>query len=84
MSVSGADHNSDLPRNCTFAAPDWRILAKHWYPVALARDLEASGVVSAKLLDEPLVVYRAEAASLSPTISALIAACRSAWAHMMV
>jgi phenylpropionate dioxygenase-like ring-hydroxylating dioxygenase large terminal subunit len=59
MSVSGADHNSDLPRNCTFAAPDWRILAKHWYPVALARDVKASGVVSAKLLDEPLVVYRA-------------------------
>jgi phenylpropionate dioxygenase-like ring-hydroxylating dioxygenase large terminal subunit len=49
---------SDLPRNCTFDAPDWRILARHWYPVALSRDLETSGLVSAKLLDEPLVVYR--------------------------
>src|SRR5262245_20030834 len=53
-----ADDGSDLPRNCTFLAPDWRILAKHWYPVALAREFEASGLVAAKLLDEPLVVYR--------------------------
>ena len=73
MSVSGADHNSDLPRNCTFAAPDWRILAKHWYPIALARDLDVTGLVSAKLLDEPLVVYRSRTGivvagrSLSPS-----------------
>src|ERR1700761_5244632 len=58
MNVNGAGDNSDLPRNCTFTAADWRILAKHWYPVALARDVGASGLVSARLLDELLVVYR--------------------------
>ncbi len=47
-----------LPRNCTFEAKDWEILAAHWYPIALARDL-GSRPLSAKLLDEPLVVYRA-------------------------
>jgi phenylpropionate dioxygenase-like ring-hydroxylating dioxygenase large terminal subunit len=48
--------DADLPRNCTFDAPDWNILAAHWYPVALVRDL-ADGPVSATLLDQPLVVY---------------------------
>ena len=47
----------DLPRGCTFDPADWRILAAHYYPVALVRDVEA-GPVSAKLLDERLVVYR--------------------------
>jgi phenylpropionate dioxygenase-like ring-hydroxylating dioxygenase large terminal subunit len=49
---------SDLPRNCTFDPPDWRILAQHWYPVALMRDLEQNGLVAATLLDELLVIYR--------------------------
>jgi vanillate O-demethylase monooxygenase subunit len=48
----------DLPRNCTFDAQDWHILARHWYPVALSREVRA-GPVSATLLDEPLVVYHA-------------------------
>lgn len=47
----------ELPRNCTFEAADWRILARNWHPIALARDVER-GPVAAKLLDEPLVVYR--------------------------
>ncbi|WP_254601838.1 aromatic ring-hydroxylating oxygenase subunit alpha [Sphingomonas bacterium] len=47
-----------LPRNCTFEAPDWAILARHWYPIALVRDLGARPL-SAKLLDEPLALYRA-------------------------
>ena len=47
-----------LPRNCTFDAADWQILARHWYPVALVRDLE-DRAVSTVLLDEPLIVYRA-------------------------
>lgn len=51
------DLNSELPRNCTFDARDWFLLAQHWYPVALARDID-NGPVSAVLLDEPLVVYR--------------------------
>ena len=45
-----------LPRNCTLEAEDWKILAAHWYPIALVRDL-GSRPLSAKLLDEPLVIY---------------------------
>jgi vanillate O-demethylase monooxygenase subunit len=46
-----------LPRNCTFEPHDWAILARHWYPVALAREL-GTRPISAKLLDQPLVLYR--------------------------
>jgi phenylpropionate dioxygenase-like ring-hydroxylating dioxygenase large terminal subunit len=49
---------ADLPRNCTFEAADWRILARHWYPVALSREVE-TGPVAATILDEMLVIYRA-------------------------
>jgi vanillate O-demethylase monooxygenase subunit len=48
-----------LPRNCTFEADDWAILARHWYPVALVREL-GEKPVGTKLLDEPLVVYQAD------------------------
>ena len=48
-----------LPRNCTFDAPDWAILARHWYPVALAREV-SDKPVGTKLLDQPLVIYRAD------------------------
>jgi phenylpropionate dioxygenase-like ring-hydroxylating dioxygenase large terminal subunit len=47
-----------LPRHCTFDADDWNILARHWYAVALIRDVEATGYVGATLLDEKLVVYK--------------------------
>jgi phenylpropionate dioxygenase-like ring-hydroxylating dioxygenase large terminal subunit len=47
-----------LPQNCTFAAEDWQILARHWYPIALVREL-GSKPLATRLLDEPLVVYRA-------------------------
>jgi phenylpropionate dioxygenase-like ring-hydroxylating dioxygenase large terminal subunit len=47
------------PQNCTFIREDWDILARHWYPVALARDLNA-GPLPAVLLDQPLVIYRAD------------------------
>jgi phenylpropionate dioxygenase-like ring-hydroxylating dioxygenase large terminal subunit len=52
-----ASQGGDLPRGCTFAAADWAILARHWYPIALEREIE-DGPVAAKLLDERLVVYR--------------------------
>jgi phenylpropionate dioxygenase-like ring-hydroxylating dioxygenase large terminal subunit len=55
--LSAVAEPDDLPRGCTFAAADWAILARHWYPIALAREIE-DGPVSAKLLDERLVVYR--------------------------
>jgi len=51
----------DLPRGCTFDADDWAILARHWYPIALARDL-GDKPVATRLLDEPLVIYRADGA----------------------
>jgi phenylpropionate dioxygenase-like ring-hydroxylating dioxygenase large terminal subunit len=49
--------NNELPRNCTFDLEDWKILAAHWYPIALAREI-IKDPVSVKLLDEPLVIYR--------------------------
>ncbi|MBO9101130.1 MULTISPECIES: aromatic ring-hydroxylating oxygenase subunit alpha [unclassified Rhizobium] len=51
------DVNEDLPRNCTFEPKDWHILARHWYPIALCRDIGGTPV-AAKLLDETLVIYR--------------------------
>ncbi len=48
------------PRDCTFDADDWAILARFWYPVAVAREL-GSAPLAATLLDQPLVVYRAGA-----------------------
>lgn len=46
-----------LPRQCTFEAADWYILAQHWYPVAIAADV-GDGPAVATLLDEQLVIYR--------------------------
>jgi phenylpropionate dioxygenase-like ring-hydroxylating dioxygenase large terminal subunit len=50
---------SDLmpPSACTFDAADWRILSRHWYPVAQAAEVGPSPY-PATLLDEPLVAYR--------------------------
>jgi phenylpropionate dioxygenase-like ring-hydroxylating dioxygenase large terminal subunit len=58
MSAVEPVQNPVLPRDCTFETPDWEILARRWYPVALAREVEA-GPVAARLLDERLVIYRA-------------------------
>ncbi len=49
----------ELPRACTFDPDDWMKLARHWYPVALSRDV-GDGPVGAELLDAPLVVYRVD------------------------
>ncbi|QIS18309.1 aromatic ring-hydroxylating oxygenase subunit alpha [Nocardia terpenica] len=46
------------PHGCTFDPGDWQILARHWYPVALTRDI-GTDPVGAQLLDQPLVIYRA-------------------------
>ncbi|NMN04370.1 vanillate O-demethylase monooxygenase subunit [Novosphingobium sp. SG919] len=48
-----------LPHGCTFAPKDWAILAQHWYPVALAREV-GEAPLKAKLLDQPLLLYRAQ------------------------
>lgn len=47
-----------LPLGCTFDPEDWYVLARHWYPVALAREV-GTAPVGTKLLDQPIVVYRA-------------------------
>lgn len=47
-----------LPRGCTFEPEDWAILARHWYPVALEREI-GDKPLGTKLLDQPLVIYRA-------------------------
>ena len=51
------DFDPDLPIHMTFARHDWDILAQHWYPIALARDIsdQPQGTV---LLDMPLVIYK--------------------------
>jgi phenylpropionate dioxygenase-like ring-hydroxylating dioxygenase large terminal subunit len=46
-----------LPPECSFEPEDWRILARHWYPVALAAEV-VEAPHKAMLLDEPLVLYR--------------------------
>lgn len=48
-----------LPKGCTFNPDDWAILARYWYPIALCRDVTTEPV-AAQLLDEALVVYRAD------------------------
>jgi phenylpropionate dioxygenase-like ring-hydroxylating dioxygenase large terminal subunit len=45
-----------LPPNCTFDPTDWAILASHWYPVAIAREVSEQPL-GTKLLDQPIVVY---------------------------
>lgn len=59
-SVADGDTSTQasLPRECTFDPDDWTILAAHWYPVARSRDV-VDAPVAARLLDQPLVVYRA-------------------------
>ncbi len=47
----------DTPPHCTFEPEDWSKLARHWYPIALSREV-ADGPVGAVLLDQPLVIYR--------------------------
>lgn len=60
MNVQTTPPLSDLPRNCTFEPDDWRILARHWYPVAEVSAVEEKKLVGAVLLDERLVVYKVD------------------------
>src|SRR5580698_2971454 len=55
--IQPAPADANLPLNCTFDADDWAKLSRHWYPIALSREIE-TGPVAVKLLDELLVVYR--------------------------
>lgn len=55
--VNHSKHAGDLPRNCTFAESDWRILASFWHPVAYVHEI-VDKPVKARLLDVDLVLYR--------------------------
>ena len=46
-----------LPRGCTFAESDWRVLAPFWYPVAFSHKV-SNAPHAVRLLDERVVVYR--------------------------
>jgi phenylpropionate dioxygenase-like ring-hydroxylating dioxygenase large terminal subunit len=46
-----------VPRDCTFDADDWAILARHWYPVARSSEI-GDAPTAVRLLDETLVAYR--------------------------
>ncbi|MET0362355.1 MAG: Rieske 2Fe-2S domain-containing protein, partial [Sphingobium sp.] len=59
MATAALSPEPTPPRGCTFDAADWAILARHWYPVALVREV-SDKPVGTKLLDQPLVIYRAE------------------------
>ncbi|MFT4081891.1 MAG: aromatic ring-hydroxylating dioxygenase subunit alpha [Nocardioides sp.] len=54
-----ADRALPLPRGCTFDPDDWQIIARYWYPVALAGEVSEQPL-GATLLDQPLVIYRIE------------------------
>lgn len=53
-----SDASIPLPRECTFDAADFQILARHWYPIALTREI-GEHPIPVRLLDETLVIYRA-------------------------
>lgn len=55
--MSTATTELPLPRNLTFLPEDWQIIARYWYPVAMAKDV-TEGPMGVTLLDKPLVVYR--------------------------
>lgn len=46
------------PRDCSFSPSDWQVLARGWFPIAVAADL-GDAPLAVRLLDERLVAYRA-------------------------
>jgi phenylpropionate dioxygenase-like ring-hydroxylating dioxygenase large terminal subunit len=55
----GQDAPSLRPATSQISPNDWRVLARYWYPVAVAGDVKGKPV-KGKLLDVELVVYRVE------------------------
>lgn len=45
------------PANCSFDHADWQLLARQWFPVAIAAEI-GDAPFGTTLLDEPLVIYR--------------------------
>ncbi|MFY9240223.1 MAG: aromatic ring-hydroxylating dioxygenase subunit alpha [Roseovarius sp.] len=57
LPVDHVQSENDLPKGCTFAPNDWRILSGFWHPVAFAHDIK-DAPVAARLLDVDLVIWR--------------------------
>lgn len=57
LPLASATAPDDLPRNCTFAESDWRILSQFWHPVAYVHEV-TDKPVAARLLDVDLVIWR--------------------------
>lgn len=50
------------PRGCTFADPDWSVLARCWHPVAYVEETHRGVPLAVRLLDQAVVLYRAGSA----------------------
>lgn len=50
--------NTLFPRNCTFSENNWRVLSRFWHVVAFGDEV-TDAPLSVKLLDVPLVLFRA-------------------------
>jgi phenylpropionate dioxygenase-like ring-hydroxylating dioxygenase large terminal subunit len=57
MSAAPVAAEMPMPRDCSFAESDWRVLVNYWYPIARQCDV-ADKPLAAKLLDQRLVIYR--------------------------
>lgn len=49
-----------LPRHCSYSEEEWRVLARHWFPIAYSEEIAAQPVARI-LLDEELIIYRTTA-----------------------
>jgi len=57
LSANAPTARTPLPRQCSFEAPDWEVLAAFWHPVALSAEV-TERPFAARLLDVRLVVWR--------------------------
>lgn len=60
LPIDQSDRATDLPRNCTFSAQDWRILSQFWHPVAFVHEVQDKPL-PARLLDVDLVIWKTHA-----------------------
>jgi Phenylpropionate dioxygenase and related ring-hydroxylating dioxygenases, large terminal subunit len=58
MSSDLSRQPAPLPRQLTYPEAEWRALARFWYPIAYADELDAGKPLARTLLDEPLIAYR--------------------------
>lgn len=60
LSATAPSPKTRLPRQCSFEASDWEVLAGFWHPVAVSSEIGERPFV-ARLLDVRLVVWRTPA-----------------------